>query len=154
MSRYPPQGYYPPPLPPQQYYSNPDHPIPYRGLSQGARSPTSTFSQANSEQQKEDDKNAEDGGWGREGPLLEHRNAMAKRGKQKGVDSYDKTAVWLKTSQSGPSKTPEQVCPIYFLNLILADIVSHRLLLLPNRPRLPRLNPSQNPSRRVQYLLL
>jgi len=108
MSRYPSQGY-PPPFPPQQYYSNPDHPIPYRGLSQGdPRSPTSNISQATSKQEEENDKNAEDGGWGRDGPLIIERKTK-KRG-HKGMNSHDKTAIWLKTSQSGPSSAaPEQV---------------------------------------------
>ena len=108
MSRFPSQGY-PPPFPLQQYYSNPDHPIPYRGPSQGdPRSPTSNISQATSKQEEENDKNAEDGGWGRDGPLVIERKTK-KRG-HKGMNSHDKTAIWLKTSQSGPSAvTPEQV---------------------------------------------
>lgn len=103
MSRYPSQGY-PPPFPPPKYYTNPDHPIPYRGLSQGdPLSPTSNVSQATSKQDEENDKNAEDGGWSRAGPLVIEREKRTKQRGHKGMNSHDKTAIWLKTSQSGPS---------------------------------------------------
>jgi hypothetical protein len=118
MSRYPPQGY-PPPFPPQQYYANPNHPIPYRGLSQtDPRSLTSSFSQATSKQEEEvDDSKLEDGGWGREGPLIKIRNAKHKKG-HRGMNSHDKAAAWLRTSQSGsstPSAPVEQVCRNQYL---------------------------------------
>ena len=110
MSRYPSRGY-PPPVPPPKYYTNPDHPIPYRGLSQGdPSSPTSNVSQATSKQDEENDKNAEDGGWSRAGPLVLEREKRTKQRVHKVMNSHDKTAIWLKTSQSGPSAvTLEQV---------------------------------------------
>jgi hypothetical protein len=103
MSRFPPQGY-PPPFPHPQYYSNPDHPIPYRGpTTSDLRSPA-TLSHT-STHEEEGDKDAEDGGWGRDGPLIEQRKAKARKGRghSRGMNSFDKTAIWLKTSQSGPS---------------------------------------------------
>jgi hypothetical protein len=105
MSRPPPTRFRPPSFTHQPYYPNPDYPIPFRGSQTDLRSPTTT-SQASTfkqeDEEEEDDSNLPDGGWGKEGPLIKARRAMARRGRKEKVNSIDKTAVWLKTSQSGP----------------------------------------------------
>jgi hypothetical protein len=159
MSRYPPQGYYPPSIPYQSHYASPDHPIPYRGHpTSNPQSPTSAMSQASASTAKQDDvddSTLEDGGWGsRAGPLIiDRQRAAARRGRQtghRGMNSFDKTAVWLRTSQSGSSSmstAPEQVRSLLpLVTLINADIVSRQ-----PRLRLPRCR-AQKPLSQLFFL--
>jgi len=69
------------------------------------RSPTTLSHTSSAQQEGEDANNAEDGGWGQDGPLIMARKAKAgkSRGHSRGMNSYDKTAIWLRTSQPGSS---------------------------------------------------
>jgi len=60
-------------------------------------------------QTEEEDAALEDGGWGRDGPLMQQRKAVKRKQKGRKVDSGKKTADWLKTSQSGPSGSQGEV---------------------------------------------
>lgn len=68
------------------------------------------MSQASTAKQDDvDDSTLEDGGWGKAGPLIvDRQRASARRGHQRGMNSFDKTAVWLRTSQSGPTGTASE----------------------------------------------
>jgi len=130
MSRYPHPGYYPPSIPYQSHYASPDHPIPYRGHpGSNPISPSSNMSQASTAKQDDvDDSTLEDGGWGRAGPLfIDRQRAAARRGRhQSGMKSFDKTAVWLRTSQSGPSGTASEQVQVSLVYTFVhpADVVS------------------------------
>jgi hypothetical protein len=110
MSHYPRYGFYPSPHP-QSFYPHPNQPIPHRGgpISSTQSRASSTSLAALATPTEEEDAALPDGGWGRDGPLMQARKARGKYTQGRRVNSKDKTANSLRTSQSGPSAPPVEV---------------------------------------------
>jgi hypothetical protein len=100
MSQHPPYGFYPQTHQHPQYYPHPNQPIPHRGepISSTQSRASTTSLAAMAAQTEEEDAALEDGGWGRDGPLMQQRKAAKRKQKGRKVDSGKKTADWLKTA--------------------------------------------------------
>lgn len=148
MSHYPRYGFYPSPHP-QSFYPHPNQPIPHRGgpISSTQSRASSTSLAAMATPTEEEDAALPDGGWGRDGPLMQARKARGKYTQGRRVNSKDKTANWLRTSQSGPS------APLVEVRQLSQPVLGwgvHKLTLVSHLPSIPplqnqRLLPSMSP---------